>query len=177
MARLSKEQWLDHGLKTLAADGFTALKADKLCKSLGVSRGSFYWHFKDLADFHAALLERWQEVAVGSVIEMLESQFSDPADKLGALIKMGIENDRSLEQAVRAWAFSHASVQKRVEAIDRQALGYVERLLIEIGMKPDQAKLRGIIIYSGYLGQLLLRQNGPTIENDLLVAELMQLAI
>ena len=49
--QLSAGDWISQGLKALAESGFTALKADPLAKAMGVSRGSFYWHFADLAAF------------------------------------------------------------------------------------------------------------------------------
>ena len=61
--QLSAKDWVDEGLKALASRGFTALKAEPLAKALRVSRGSFYWHFADIAAFHAAILARWHEVA------------------------------------------------------------------------------------------------------------------
>ena len=54
--QLSARDWLDQGLKALAARGFTALKAEPLAKAMGVSRGSFYWHLADVDAFHAAIL-------------------------------------------------------------------------------------------------------------------------
>ena len=56
--QLTAKDWLDQGLKTLAKSGFTALKAEPLAKTMGVSRGSFYWHFADIGAFHAAILKR-----------------------------------------------------------------------------------------------------------------------
>ena len=49
--QLSAKDWVDQGLKALASRGFTALKAEPLAKALRVSRGSFYWHFADIAAF------------------------------------------------------------------------------------------------------------------------------
>ena len=66
--QLSAQDWLDQGLRTLARDGFTALKAEPLAKTMGVSRGSFYWHFADIAAYHAAVLGRWREVALDNII-------------------------------------------------------------------------------------------------------------
>ncbi|MBV9985736.1 helix-turn-helix domain-containing protein, partial [Bradyrhizobium sp.] len=60
--QLSARDWLDLGLKVLARHGFAALKADRLAKTMGVSRGSFYWHFADIAAFHGAILKHWREV-------------------------------------------------------------------------------------------------------------------
>jgi AcrR family transcriptional regulator len=55
--QLTAKDWLDQGLKALTKSGFTALKAEPLAKAIGVSRGSFYWHFADIAAFHAAILK------------------------------------------------------------------------------------------------------------------------
>ena len=66
--QLSAKDWLDQGLKTLARSGFTALKAEPLAKAMGVSRGSFYWHFADIGAFHAAILKHWREVAAEQII-------------------------------------------------------------------------------------------------------------
>ena len=71
--QLSAKDWLDQGLKTLAESGFTALKAEPLAKAMGVSRGSFYWHFADIGAFHAAILKHWREVAAEQVIANLEA--------------------------------------------------------------------------------------------------------
>jgi len=71
--QLSAKDWLDQGLKTLARDGFTALKAEPLAKAMGVSRGSFYWHFADIGAFHAAILKQWREVAAEQIIANVEA--------------------------------------------------------------------------------------------------------
>ena len=51
--RLTKSDWIDHGLRTLANDGPNALKVGPMATTLKVSRGSFYWHFRDIADFRS----------------------------------------------------------------------------------------------------------------------------
>src|SRR5262245_52783828 len=71
--QLSARDWLDQGLKTLASHGFAALKAEPLAKAMGVSRGSFYWHFADISAFHAAILKAWREVAAEAIIANVEA--------------------------------------------------------------------------------------------------------
>ena len=71
--RLSAQDWIDFALKTLAREGFQALKADVLAKQLGVSRGSFYWHFADIGAYHAAVLTRWREIATEQIIAGVEA--------------------------------------------------------------------------------------------------------
>src|SRR5215218_11138890 len=82
--QLSADDWIKQGLKALARDGFTALKADPLAKAMGVSRGSFYWHFADLGAFHAAVLKRWREIAAEQIIADVEA---DGAEPLMALLR------------------------------------------------------------------------------------------
>ncbi|MEM7130614.1 MAG: TetR/AcrR family transcriptional regulator [Chloroflexota bacterium] len=176
MDRLTKEEWLDHGLKTLATDGFTALKADKLVKTLGVSRGSFYWHFKNLADFHAAVLRRWQEVSVIKVIEELESSHAGPTEKLAQLIGVASQDDLGLSQAIRAWAFNDAKVKQLVNAVDMECIGYLAQLLKEMALKDEKALVRAKVLYCGYLGQIMLGQSVDDEVQEILIAELIQIA-
>src|SRR5919109_160902 len=100
--QLSATDWLDQGLKTLATRGFTALKAEPLAKAMGVSRGSFYWHFADIGAFHAAILERWREVATELIIAGVEA--AEGRDPLAVLLKLTFGSKLVLEKAVRSWA-------------------------------------------------------------------------
>jgi AcrR family transcriptional regulator len=71
--RLTREQWIAHGLRTLARQGEAALKTGMLAEGLQVSRGSFYWHFESIADFRNQLLATWQERAKDGVIREIDS--------------------------------------------------------------------------------------------------------
>ncbi|MGY4347359.1 AcrR family transcriptional regulator [Bradyrhizobium sp. GM7.3] len=98
--QLTADDWIKQGLKALARDGFTALKADPLAKAMGVSRGSFYWHFADLGAFHAALLKRWREIAAEQIIADVEADSDEP---LKALLRRTFGARLDLERAVRNW--------------------------------------------------------------------------
>src|ERR1700732_5046157 len=97
--QLSAKDWLDQGLKTLAQNGFTALKAEPLAKAMGVSRGSFYWHFADIGAFHAAILQHWREVATEQVIANVEAASKDE-DPLALLLRRVFGEKLALENAV-----------------------------------------------------------------------------
>src|SRR5438045_6686686 len=99
--QLSAKDWLDQGLKTLARSGFTALKAEPLAKAMGVSRGSFYWHFADIGAFHAAVLARWREVATEQIIAGVEAARSGnrDSDPLAVLMKLTFGSKLMLAQA------------------------------------------------------------------------------
>src|SRR5437879_7336500 len=95
--QLSAKDWLGQGLKTLTHSGFTALKADPLAKAMGVSRGSFYWHFADIGAFHAAILKHWRDVAAEQIIANLEAA-SGNADPIPLLLGQAFGGRLALEK-------------------------------------------------------------------------------
>ena len=147
--QLSAKDWVDQGLKALASRGFTALKAEPLAKALRVSRGSFYWHFADIAAFHAAILARWHEVAAEQIIANVEAASKDE-DPLALLLRRVFGERLMLERAVRTWASVDPAARAAVQAIDRRRLSYVEGLLAPIrivsgtGPRPRPNSLLGV---------------------------------
>jgi len=114
--QLSARDWLDQGLKALAKTGFTALKAEPLAKAMGVSRGSFYWHFADIAAFHAAILKHWREVAAEQVIAGLEASAAE-VDPLSLLLRRTFTSKQALEKAVRTWAAVDPKARAAAQAL------------------------------------------------------------
>ena len=149
--QLSAKDWLDQGLKTLVQSGFTALKAEPLAKAMGVSRGSFYWHFADIGAFHAAILAHWREVAAEQIIANVEASAKDD-NPLPLLIRRVFGGRMALENAVRIWATVDPQARAAVQAIDRRRLGYVESLLRASGLTADVARARARILYWAFLG-------------------------
>ena len=115
--RLTKSAWIDHGLRTLASHGPNALKVGPLSTALGVSRGSFYWHFRDIADFRAQLLGSWQERMTDQVIQEIAGQ-AEP-DRLKHLLKRAFADKPRLDRAIRSWAAEDDDVAAIVASVDR----------------------------------------------------------
>jgi AcrR family transcriptional regulator len=174
--QLSAKDWLDQGLKTLARSGFTALKAEPLAKAMGVSRGSFYWHFADIGAFHAAILKHWREVAAEEIIANLEAA-SDHDNPLPLLLRQAFGGRLALENAVRSWAMHDPVARSAVQAIDRRRLSYVERLLRAAGLSPDVARARAQILYWAFLGFALSDKPLPRARQADVLDELTRLAL
>jgi AcrR family transcriptional regulator len=151
--QLSAKDWLDQGLKVLAKSGFTALKAEPLAKALGVSRGSFYWHFRDVEAFHAAILRHWRDVAAERIIAELEIPAQE--SPLLLLLRRAFAGKLALERAVRIWANVDPAARKAVLSIDRRRLGYVKNMLKSAGHPPRVARARAQILYWAFLGYAL----------------------
>jgi AcrR family transcriptional regulator len=173
--QLSASDWLDQGLKTLARDGFTALKAEPLAKAMGVSRGSFYWHFADIAAFHAAILARWHEVAAEQIIANVEAASKDE-NPLALLLRRVFGERLTLERAVRTWASVDPAARAAVQAIDRRRLSYVEGLLAKSGLSVEIARVRAQIFYWAFLGFALSDQPLPKARQQAVVDELVRMS-
>jgi AcrR family transcriptional regulator len=173
--QLSAKDWLDQGLKTLARSGFTALKAEPLAKAMGVSRGSFYWHFADIGAFHAAILKHWREVAAEQIIANLEAA-SDHDNPLSLLVHQAFGGKLALENAVRSWAAHDPLARSAVQAIDRRRLSYVEHLLRASGLSPGAARARAQILYWAFLGYALSDKPLPRARQQAVLEELLEMA-
>jgi AcrR family transcriptional regulator len=173
--QLSAKDWLDQGLKTLATSGFTALKAEPLAKAMGVSRGSFYWHFTDIGAFHAAILKHWREVAAEQIIAGLEAAAGNQ-DPLELLLHRTFGSKLMLEKAVRSWAAVDPVARNAVEATDRRRLGYVENLISASGLRPEIVRARAQILYWAFLGYALSDKPLPRARQQTVLEELLRIA-
>ena len=173
--QLSAKDWLDQGLKTLAGQGFTGLKAEPLAKAMGVSRGSFYWHFADIGAYHAAILTHWREVAAEAIIANIEAAAKQD-DPLALLLRRVFGERLTLEKAVRTWASVDANARAAVQAIDRRRLGYVEGLLAQSGLPTEVARARAQILYWAFLGFALSDHPLPKARHQAVLDELLRMA-
>lgn len=173
--QLSAKDWLDQGLRALARSGFTALKAEPLAKAMGVSRGSFYWHFADIGAYHAAVLKHWREVAAEQIIAGLEAASGDD-NPLQLLLRRAFGTKPALENAFRTWATVDPAARSAVQAIDRRRLGYVEKLLGASGLPADVARPRAQILYWAFLGFALSDRPLPQARQAEVIDELLRMA-
>ncbi|MGC2082118.1 MAG: TetR/AcrR family transcriptional regulator [Bradyrhizobium sp.] len=174
--QLSAKDWLDQGLKVLAKKGFTALKAEPMAKAMGVSRGSFYWHFTDIGAFHTELLSRWREVAAEQVITGVEAAANDQPP-LAVLLRRTFAGRLALEKAVRSWAASDAGARNAVQAIDRRRLDYVANLIAAEGLTLEAAQARAQILYWAFLGFALSDRALPRPQHEAVIDELIRIAL
>src|SRR5882762_8901036 len=172
--QLSARDWLDLGLKTLAKSGFTALKAGPLANAMGVSRGSFYWHFADIGAFHAAILKHWREIAAEQIIANVEAA-SKHEDPLALLLRRVFGEKLTLESAVRTWATVDPAARAAVQAIDQRRLGYVEGLLKQSGLSIGRAQARAQILYRAFLGFALSDRQLPKDRHQAMLDEMLRI--
>ena len=128
---LTPLDWIAAGLDQLAAIGPQALRAEPLARHMGTTKGSFYWHFKDVPAFQAALLAHWQQQAFATVVDLLASDGAPP-DRLRQ-IGHQVAHDAA-DPALRAWALADKEVAEAVAQVDSERLKYLQAILGGMGI-------------------------------------------
>lgn len=163
-SKLGRQDWLELGIQTLIERGIEAVRIDPLAKLLNVTRGSFYWHFKNRDDLLAEILQEWEARNTQSVIEQVEGLGSTPGDKLLSLFEIAAEDDDRLEKAVRVWSVNDVKAAVAIKRVDQQRLEYLQNLFLQLGFSEIDAKVRAQIVYSVRLGWFVMASSGNRTE-------------
>ena len=152
--RLTKSDWIAHGLRTLTSDGVAGLKVGSMATGLQVSRGSFYWHFEDIADFRSQLLKNWQERTTDQVIRELETEAGP--ERLKQLLTRAFVARPTVDRAIRSWAAEDEDVAAIVASVDARRIAYIGDLIVAAGVERQRAQRRATFLYWAWLGQTLV---------------------
>lgn len=158
-SRLRPDDWFDTGFAALAAQGPEALKAEPLARSIGATKGSFYWHFKDVSEFKRRMAARWEARALSSLADAAEAG-GTPTQRLYRLgeVIAGATGPGGEEAAMRAWAQGDDAARAAIAEIDRMRLAYLAAVLGQIGLSnPEFAR----IVYGAELGLGMLGDATP----------------
>jgi len=123
-----------------------------MAQVLNVSRGSFYWHFTNIADFELQLMNAWKQRTTESVITDLESDLSAES-RLTKLVGLTLSNDLNLDKAMRSWSMEDSRANEIVAEVDNQRINYVETLLEEIIVDKQEVALRARVLYWSCIGR------------------------
>lgn len=160
VAQLDRDTWITAGLDALERGGVAAVAVVPLARELGVTRGSFYWHFASREELLAAVLARWERDHSDAVLDALE-RIADPRERLRALI------DRSGSKAPTYFVrlLDAAGTEPLVRAtLDRSAerrLSVIADACRQTGMTPARARHHALLCYAAYVGLAQLSRDAP----------------
>jgi AcrR family transcriptional regulator len=157
--KLNHQHWLDAGLQTLATQGLAGLRIMPIAQQLGVTKGSFYWHFSSLQAYQAALLQEWELRHTQQIIQYVQAQGGDARTKLHNLMTVTVGADPRLAKAIRAWADTDTQAQAAQARVDHDRLAYLAHLLAALGWPTDKAQTYARWLYCGLIGHFSLQ--GP----------------
>lgn len=150
--RLERVDWVNAALQVLADRGIAGVRIESLARDLGVTKGSFYWHFKDRDALLAELLQVWRRRATLTVMERLESRSADPVERLKGLLRFPFASPRAadgadIELAIRLWGRNDERARAVLAEIDELRIRFIASIFAELGFDRAEAEARAALIY------------------------------
>jgi AcrR family transcriptional regulator len=158
--QLDRNEWIDGAIEALADEGIAGMRVESLAKRLGVTKGSFYWHFKDRQDLVDAVLQTWKQGRIRDIDKQSGAAAGHEFDHLLQIIDVYSSNRNrkgiSIELAVRDWARRDTQASVVVEEVDTYRLEGARKLFVARGVGDNEAKSRSLLLYAYVFGQSLL---------------------
>lgn len=160
-AQLTPDNWIDAATEVLVDHGIDHVRVDVLATQLGVTRGSFYWHFRDREDLLRRVLQAWRERATEQLTARLGKASPEPAEQLRDVISLPFRGRAAtraarIELAIRAWARRDAMARQAVDEADASRIGYIAQIFSALGFTLGQARSRAHVIYAYVVGESLI---------------------
>lgn len=150
---LTPEIWIEAATDVLVDQGIDHVRVDLLAQRLGVTRGSFYWHFKDREDLLRRVLQAWRETATENLTARLGSAHEDPLEQLRDVLSLPFRGRAAaraarIELAIRAWARRDQMARFAVDEADSSRIGYIAQLFSALSFPVREARSRAFLLYS-----------------------------
>ena len=154
--RLTAQDWELAALELMAEEGVSAVAVESLARRLGVTKGSFYWHFSQRDALIEAALKRWEETDTHNLVARVES-IENPGKRLRELFRLTSREMRSHKiYAALLKAADHPVVAPVMDRVSQERMAYLARVFQQAGMDVDSATHRARLAYSAYVGLLQL---------------------
>lgn len=152
--RLGADDWITAGLDVLVESGVTAVKILPIAKRLGVTRGSFYWHFKSREALLGCLLEAWEGKNTRAILRAAATP-GTLIDRYIALSRLWLgwsDFDPRLDVAVREWSRRDPAVLEKLRAADEQRVAALAQMIEPEGHEPAMTQFRARTLYRMQMG-------------------------
>lgn len=151
--RMNKADWIEAAMRLLVAEGPEALRVDRLCIMLGITKGSFYWHFQNRDALIEAMAADWRDRRPATALAEAARNGHTPTEQLDYLARGFWRDDIvHFDAAMRAWGVSEPRIRAAVAATDRQMVAHVRSLFAAMGATPAEASARALTLFYCSIG-------------------------
>ena len=155
--RMSREDWLRGALELLSTTGVQGLKVVPLAKYLGVTSGSFYWHFKNRRDLYDALMDYWELEMTDAAIEAAKGFEGSPEERIWHLMEQVMSSGMArLDLAFWHWSQSDVDARRIFKRVLKKRFSFAAWMFSEAGFSEEQAKIRGRMMVVYMMGESTL---------------------
>jgi AcrR family transcriptional regulator len=159
---LSAEDWEREALELIAEQGVQALAVEPLARRMGITKGSFYWHFSGRESLLEQALQRWEEHD-GRNLNQALGEIDQPRDRLVSFFRrVGKEKLTHEVYSELCAAAGHPQVEPVLERVANRRMEHLSSAFEELGLDPVNARYQARLTYSVYLGFLQLQRQHQT---------------
>jgi AcrR family transcriptional regulator len=161
--QLQRFDWLQRALQIFVAEGIDAVRITRLADDLGVTRGSFYWHFANRGDLIDALVRFWQDKNTAA-IEQLVVQAQSLADGIFRYFETCLDAERfdsRLDLAVREWARRSTRIRELLDREDSARIEALRQFFTRFEYSMPEALIRARVLYYSQIGFYALETREP----------------
>jgi AcrR family transcriptional regulator len=168
---LTPESWMNAATDVLADHGIDSVRVDVLARTLDVTRGSFYWHFRDREDLLRKVLQAWRQRATEQLTLRLERASTDPREQLHDVISLPFRGRAAvraarIELAIRAWARRDDMARHAVDEADASRMSYIAQVFSSLGFAIAEARSRSFLLYSYLVAESLLSTSATQAQRE-----------
>lgn len=176
---LTESDWVEAATDILVRENVRGIRIDTLCQKLGVTKGSFYWHFKTRADLLTAMLKSWQRRMTLNVIQTISRTNETGFSRLRNLMALP-RMPRSpafaqVEMSIRDWGRRVDLPREAVEEVDHIRLEYFAELFRTEGFSEEEARSRAYLSYCLMMGDSILHKTLKPLSDEEFVDKAMQI--
>jgi AcrR family transcriptional regulator len=154
-ASRTAEDWEEAALEAFASGGVRAASIPSIARSLGVTKGSFYWHFRSLDELVEAALRRWEE-RDRALLEKLGA-VADPRRRLLGVFDESMHAPQAQALFVALGGSSIPMVTASIRRMSDRRIRFLTAAYTELGFAEEEARNRALLVYAAYAGLLHLR--------------------
>ncbi len=164
--RLSKAVWMEKTLEKIGEVGVASIQVELLARELGVTKGSFYWHFKDKQELIREALVYWYDSATRLISQAAKRNFDDPRDRLRYVYKLAL-NIRydvpggAVERALQEWARISTLATEITQRVDQERISFLADAYIELGHSELEARQTATLALAQLTGINVLLRSQP----------------
>jgi AcrR family transcriptional regulator len=158
---LTAEAWAEAALEVIATGGLDAVGVEPLARRLGVTKGSFYWHFENRDALLRAALERWERAETDDIVARIGPE-PDPYMRIVKLFKAANASYRAgrLYLAIAA-AEDKPMVQRFVRSVSERRMRYLFECYQALGFSDASAAHWARFAYATFMGNLQIGRDTP----------------
>ena len=163
---LGPEDWEAEALLLLAERGLSGVAIEPLARRLGVTKGSFYWHFADRGALLKAALRRWELQDRRRMLAFLQEQLN-PGERLRQFfLRSSRQHLTHRVYAALLAAPDAAEASSLLSRVTNRRLRFLARAFRDYGLGATEARHRARLTYCSYVGFLHLQQVDVAPEQD-----------